>query len=298
MVSENENSGSDGSEEVIIEAEIVEEEENTNLTVPTPTNGGKLLKLRRWTLRLALGLAVLGIGVYLFAALGYRMGVIELGTALGTLSRDVGPFVFIAALIVSVISILLSWFLIPRRGILLSLIAFAIPLGGLLKGVSVGQTVDRLPFIHDITTDSEDPPRFSQAIIDARASTNASNTLEYFEKKDKRDGKLVSVLQFESYPDIVPVRRNDSPSVVYGEAKKLIGSKGWDVVTEDEENWILEATETTFWYGFKDDIVIRIRPSKNGGSIIDMRSVSRIGESDLGVNAERLRKLISELKGD
>ncbi len=297
MMGNSENTTPGGNEE-IIEAEIVEEAENTSVAIRNEPTERKIHKIRSWILKAAIALAILGLLVYLVAALGYRMGLLDIPTAVLTLPGKVGPVVFIGALIAGLVSIALSWFVTPRKGLLLSLIAFVIPLGGLLKGMSIGNQVAALPEIHDITTDRENPPVFTKAIEDARASTNALNTLEYLEKKDLREGKLVSLLQYESYPDIDSVQREESPAVVYGEAKKLIGSRGWTVVTEDEDKWMLEATDTTFWYGFKDDVIVRIQPSRNGGSIIDIRSVSRVGRSDIGANAERVRALIADLKGD
>ena len=298
MIGDIENTTPDGPDGDIIEAEVIEDTEITDVAIRTEPAERKIHKFRRWLLKTGLVLAVLGLLVYLIAALGYRLGIFGVGTSLMTLSFMAGPIIFLIGLVVSLISLLLSWYVTPRRGILLSLIALAIPLGGLLKTFSTYNTASSLPEIHDITTNPEDVPEFSQAIVDSWAETGATNSLGYYEKKDMRENKLVSVLQSNAYPDIDTVRRTDSPAVVYGEAKKLIGSKGWEVVTEDDENWVIEATDTSFWYGFKDDVRIRIRQSINGGSIIDMRSISRVGRSDLGVNAERLRELISELKGD
>ena len=68
---------------------------------------------------------------------------------------------------------------------------------------------------------------------------------------------------------------------------------GWALKSEDVEGGIIEATDTTFWYGFKDDVVIRIRPSEGGGSVLDVRSISRVGGSDIGANAARIRKFLA-----
>jgi len=277
------------------EPEIIEASENTDLTLRDVTPEGKRQKIRRWVRKLAIALAIIGPLIFILAALGYRTGIFDLRTSLGVLSQNVGPKVLMLGLGISLISVLLSWFVRPRKGLIISLLAFLVSLGGLINLVGVKSTVEKLPFIHDITTDPEDPPKFTKTIIDARTKTEATNTLEYFEKKDKEDGTLVSVLQSKHYPEIRPVRRSEKPDEVFGQAEDMIKSMGWKVVTVDKENRVLEATDTSFWYGFKDDVIIRIRPSKNGGSLIDMRSVSRVGGSDLGANAERLQKLIDGL---
>ena len=68
---------------------------------------------------------------------------------------------------------------------------------------------------------------------------------------------------------------------------------GWEIVNSDRRSGIVESTATTFWFGFKDDVVIRIR-EENGGTLIDLRSVSRVGMSDLGANAERIARFLAE----
>lgn len=277
------------------DAEIVESPEPTELTTRNITTEKKRERLRKWIRKLALILAILGPLVFIIAALGYRVGLFELRTSLGTLSKDVAPAIMMIGIFVSLISLALSIIITPRKGIIVSVLALIIPAVGLLKAKGVGDMVAELPFIHDITTDTEDPPVFSDAIVNLRNKTKGANSLTYIEKKDTRDKKLVSVLQAKHYPDIRTVLRSEKPDAVFKEAQAVVKALGWDVVTENSEDWIIEATDRTFWYGFKDDVVIRIRPSKNGGSLIDMRSVSRIGGSDLGANAKRLGLLMEGL---
>ena len=74
-----------------------------------------------------------------------------------------------------------------------------------------------------------------------------------------------------------------------------VRSLGWEILGEDEEAGLLEAAETTPLLGFTDDIVIRVR-SLNEGVLIDLRSVSRVGISDLGANAKRIRRFVEALK--
>ncbi len=279
------------------DVEVVEATEPKALTARNVTPEKKRQKLRRWVQKLALILAILGPLVFIIAALGYRIGLFDLGTSLGTLSRKVAPAIMVMAIIASIISLFMCFAISPKKkGLVISLVALVIPVVGMLKAKGVGDTVAKLPFIHDVTTDTEDPPVFSKAIEEIRAKTAGVNTLTYIEKKDAREKKLVSVLQAKHYPDIRTVLRSEKPDAVFKEAQAVVKSLGWDVVTENEEDWIIEATDTTFWYGFKDDVIIRIRPSKNGGSLVDMRSISRIGGSDLGANAERIRLLMEGLE--
>jgi uncharacterized protein (DUF1499 family) len=81
---------------------------------------------------------------------------------------------------------------------------------------------------------------------------------------------------------------------MFAKAVAVIESLGMELVSADESNGLLEATDTTFWFGFKDDVVIRIR-SEGGGSVVDVRSISRVGQSDLGKNAERIGEILALL---
>jgi uncharacterized protein (DUF1499 family) len=72
---------------------------------------------------------------------------------------------------------------------------------------------------------------------------------------------------------------------------------GWEIAEADAAAGRIEATDTTFWFGFKDDVVIRIRPAEDGGSIVDIRSKSRVGMSDVGANAARIRAFRDRLTG-
>jgi len=274
---------------------VAEDMGPTDITIRNDLMQGKRHGVRRWVLRIAMALAILAPLIFVIAALGYRLGMFDLSTSLGSLSRKIGPILLVFGLIASIASVLLSWFVRPRKGILLSFVVLLVPLGGLIKLNSVRTTVSSVPFIHDITTDTENPPEFTQAIIERRNKTKGVNSLDYMQHKDNK-GEHASILQSQSYPAITSVRRSESPDIVFREAAEIIGQQGWKVVTEDADNGIIEATDTSFWYGFKDDIILRIRESNNVGTVIDLRSVSRIGQSDLGANAERLEKLINLLK--
>ena len=167
-------------------------------------------------------------------------------------------------------------------------LAVAVGVAGLVWGASVQRTAGSLPFIHDITTDTQNPPVFEGRILAERG--DGSNPLDYVGKRvDSKDpsSELVSVLQTRSYPDIRTIISNREPADAQARAKAVAESLGWDI--KDEAPGRIEATATTFWYGFRDDIVIRIRPGSGGGSVVDLRSVSRVGGSDLGANAARIR---------
>lgn len=169
---------------------------------------------------------------------------------------------------------------------------FAVSLFGFFIGAAVisvplnwGRTTKSVPTIHDITTDTADPPQFS-AVLALRK--DAPNPAEY-------GGQEISALQRTAYPDIRPVLLNVPPEQAFELSLKTARRMGWDIVNEDKDKGLIEAMDTTFWFGFKDDIVIRIRHDIRG-SRTDIRSVSRVGKGDVGTNAQRIRNFVKKLE--
>ena len=133
--------------------------------------------------------------------------------------------------------------------------------------------VRTLPYINDITTDTEQPPQF------ASPKTYQSHFAE---------------LQQIGYPDLHPLELALSPAQAYARAVKIATGLGWDITTVDERTGRIEAVVTTRWFGFKDDVVIRITPA-GAGSRVDMRSKSRFGRSDVGTNAHRIQDFLAAM---
>ena len=102
------------------------------------------------------------------------------------------------------------------------------------------------------------------------------------------DPKEQSEAQRKAYPDIQPLRLAVAPNIAFERAKGAIEEAGWEIVREDPSAGRIEAVATTFWFGFKDDVAIRIA-ADGPGSRVDMRSKSRVGRGDLGTNAQRIR---------
>jgi len=146
-----------------------------------------------------------------------------------------------------------------------------------------------IPPIHDISTDTGDPPEFVD-VLPLRA--DAPNTTVYGGGEGQTPASLAAQ-QRAAYPDIAPLTLAEPPQQVFERALAAAESRGWDVVAAVPEEGRIEATDTTLWFRFKDDIVIRIRPAANGGSVLDARSVSRVGRGDGGKNAARLRDYLS-----
>lgn len=149
------------------------------------------------------------------------------------------------------------------------------------------QRARSVPAIHDITTNTVDPPQFV-AILPLRK--DAPNSAIY-------GGAEVAAKQHAAYPNIKPLRLDLPPARAFQTALAAAKAMGWkmDAVVPDQGR--IEATATTWWFGFKDDIVVRVRAS-GSGSVVDVRSESRVGKSDVGTNAARIRTYLAKLAAD
>lgn len=161
---------------------------------------------------------------------------------------------------------------------LAGMLAVAIPLLQLYAARSV-------PPIHDISTDTDNPPPF----IEALPREGATNPPDY-------PGEDVAAQQRQAYPYLQPLSLDAPLEQVYREARSAAAEMGWETIAADinEQNARIEATDTTFWFGFTDDIVVRLQSTEEG-TRVDVRSKSRVGKSDVGKNAERIRAFLHTL---
>ena len=154
-----------------------------------------------------------------------------------------------------------------------------------------------VPAIHDISTDLADPPTFQTLQMRADNLDNVPGADDAKMRGLTPEQRWAMVHQ-KAYGDIRSVRVNEPVASVVAKAERLAKARGWDVAISLPEEGRLEATETSAFFQFKDDVILRVRPSATGaGSIVDMRSVSRVGQSDLGMNAKRVRSFLADLTG-
>ena len=264
--------------------------------------GAKRRKLRAVLLKLSLALTILAPLIFIVAALGVKVGLWGWPFGLLTLSRDVGPIVLISGLIVAVLAMVSAFIVQPRKGIVIAAIGLLVPIMGLGKLGQTKSTVEKLPFIHDVTTDTQDPPIFGEVVLAERAATKGVNTADYKGKMapvTNKDGTktqtLVAALQTKAYPQIRPLIINETEEAAFSRALETAKSMGWKIKEADQESGRIDATDSTFWYGFEDDITIRLRKSEGGGTLVDVRSLSRVGGSDLGKNAARIEAFLESL---
>jgi uncharacterized protein (DUF1499 family) len=234
----------------------------------------------RWTRGLAIVVAVAAVLLLALSGLGTRAELWTYRTGF-TLLRY-AAYAGGATVVLTLLALVTTK---PRGGTLGALIA-ALGLGVLTFGLPYSQqrAARAVPPIHDITTDTNDPPVFVD-VLPLRA--DAPNSADYA-------GDSIAVLQREAYPDVQPVQLADAPAVAYTRARRAAESMGWTMVATDSVAGRIEATATTTWFGFKDDVVIRLR-AEGSGTRVDVRSVSRVGRSDVGANAARIRAYVKAL---
>jgi len=150
--------------------------------------------------------------------------------------------------------------------------------GVLLMGIQGVQA----PPIHDIATDPDNPPLFRAAPTLRQAG---DNPIDY-------PGEETAGRQRQAHPDIAPLLVAMPPEAAFGKSAAVAEQLGWRIVARSREQGVIEAVDRTLIFGFTDDIVIRIEATASG-SRIDLRSASRAGVGDLGVNAKRIRAFVA-----
>lgn len=262
--------------------------------------------------------SVLAVAWFAVAALGTRAGLWDWRFGMETLTTAIGAKLVLAVLALSVVALVLSLVAAPRKRPFM-MAAGALLVSGLTMGrvaAHEGQT-DRMPPLNDVQTDWEQPVLPSPALMAARETGGAEIAVGEFaiipESANARwpglGGRLFSEVQEEAefvpgvqkspkatpYPKLAPLIAAGTMEDGYAAALAAVEAKGWDIVEASQEHGVIEATETSFWFGLKEDILIRVQPDE-AGVRIDVRSVSRDGMSDLGSNAKRIRNLLDEME--
>ena len=219
--------------------------------------------------------------------LGYKFLDVSLQTSLVSLlvSLSGGALVFLIGLVYLVIA-MRSDLVRNRNLVIVSMILGLVPVG--IMGPQMAAAVD-VPPIHDITTDTANPPEFV-AIVPLRK--NAPNGYEYGATEAWPAEKL-GATTMEAYPGLKPIESDLSVADAVDRAEATLLAMGLEVVAVDRDAGVVEATATTFWFGFKDDMVVRV-VGDGEGSRIDLRSMSRVGQSDVGANADRITDFFNQ----
>lgn len=238
-----------------------------------------------WSLGvLCLVLAIADAIAGLFAGIGYRLDLWDYRNGIGALM-----YVFWLAAgtcVAAALAALLGAFIARRGAIVTGLIALLIAATTAYVPWSLRETARRVPPIHDISTDTVNPPQFMRV---AALRRKTDHPVSY-------DGPEVAALQKKGYPDIVPIVLNAPREKVFDAARSVLAGMGLHVLDADPAQGRLEATETSLLFGFEDDVVVRIAAGPDGTTRVDIRSKSRVGRSDLGINAGRIRSFTATLR--
>jgi uncharacterized protein (DUF1499 family) len=231
---------------------------------------------------LTLALAVICALSELLAGPAYRIGLIALSPGLQTMRWAAS-----AAAVVFAMAAIAAWLASRQRANRAKAIFLLSSIIGLLAAAPpafLWYRVQHLPHIHDISTDTVNPPQYF-SVLPLREG--APNSTRY-------DFKLAP-LQLQAYPDVSTTVLAAPPDQAFRKALRVAGDMGWKIVDANQSALRIEATDTSLLFGFRDDVVVRISAAA-GGSRIDLRSLSRVGGSDFGVNAKRIRGFIARLK--
>lgn len=223
--------------------------------------------------RLALIAAAAAFILFFIGGPGFRFGLWSYET--GFMLLRYGAYVGIAAMVLGAIPLL---HLIWRNRKLGSLVALFLGLFVVMSLQGYKNKARQVPAIHDISTDLDNPPQYQ--FIDARDEAERGFT-------DAQHRALQEVY----YEDIQSLKTTKSVEATTQAMHKVLQDMGMEIVHYNAPAGRIEAVATTAWFGFKDDVVVRVQDS-DAGSIVDIRSVSRVGRSDIGKNAERIREIV------
>ncbi len=211
----------------------------------------------------------------------YKYGLAELSTAFA--GFRFGLYMGVIALVLLLLQVIFKRKTVTLSSALTAVILSAI---AIIMPLSMMTTAKKVPPIHDISTNLDNPPEFV-AIAPRRA--DAANPVAYA-------GAETAEQQRTAYPELQTLTFTQPQAEIIAASEQAANNLGWDMVSVDANAGIVEATDTTTWFGFKDDVVIRVTDDGNQ-RLVDVRSKSRVGKSDLGKNAERITAFIKELNG-
>jgi uncharacterized protein (DUF1499 family) len=229
-------------------------------------------------------LALIAAAAAVFSGIGYRLHLWGFRTGFSILEYTF--WIAIAAAVVSLGGLILSAG--RRPGILfMALLGLAVAVITAYMPWTYSRMAKSVPRIHDITTDIANPPQF---IAVAKLRKEGDHPVDY-------QGGEIGAEQKEAYPDIEALVTKSPKDKAFDAAKQTLSSMGLEVVDANPAEGRIEAVDTSLLYGFKDDVVVRIQEAP-AGTRVDVRSMSRVGRSDLGMNAKRIRKFLTRLRAE
>ncbi len=256
------------------------------MTATTTGAIGAGAKLFRRGIGLALVLAIAAGVLLALGPLGWRVGWWHYRVGFGTLM----PWAFwgaVAAAVLAVLALVFGLRTLRGRHFAIGIAAIAIAGAVAFLPWHYNGMRGKYPSIHDITTDWQTPPELVAALPLRQAEAGSATA--------KHGGAATADLQRKAYPDIAPMLLDLGPAKAFDAALATARQMGWTIVATDPGTGRIEAYDQSRWFGFTDDIVIRIALS-GVRTQVDIRSVSRQGRGDFGVNAARVRAFLTALR--
>ncbi|MBP6546426.1 MAG: DUF1499 domain-containing protein [Phenylobacterium sp.] len=263
--------------------------------------------MRLYLARLSLAVSLLIPVYFMAAALGVKFGLWPWQFGLGVLIAKVGLPVLGVGLILALIALIACLVRAPRRGWAIALAALLIPALGVGYLATVRARGAAIPPIHDIATNVVDPPIHSARVLADRQAQGANpvnalsakmSTLKPYQAPQfaALGPRTLGEVGQAAYPAVKTLSVSATPAATYEAAQAQARAEGWTLAAGAPSSGVIEATAETFWFGFKDDVTVRIRGAADGkGSLVDVRSTSRVGLSDLGANAARIEAYLAGL---
>jgi uncharacterized protein (DUF1499 family) len=247
----------------------------------------KLTHAGLWTIVAGLVLVALSGPLNRLAMVGFGAALLML--AVGALLLFLGALTGSAGMLVAAVRKLPM----ARAPAAVGLVVALLVLGYLVSWL--GRAFDAPP-IHEVSTDLADPPPFV-AVREIRDRTAGLNPSAYTARIEGRSGAIdVPAMQLQHYPDLQTLALPETPERATERARAVAEALGWEVVAYVPQEGRLEATATTRFFGFRDDVVVRARPADDGSTLLDVRSKSRVGLGDAGANAARVRAFLDGMR--
>ena len=250
--------------------------------------------------RTALVLAVLAPLTIAAGMFGVRQAMFDGGVGLELLTLTVAPLLAMAGAAVGFVALLMALLLPPRRGRSLALLAIAIAAVTYAGVTSFKLRTAKAPPIHDVATDWVDPLMFGMTVMAARGASGNPTPQNPVVGEMSNDpallGKRIADINAVTCQAAAPVVTAESIDMAFAKAKAALAAERLTLVTENAPGGRIEATRTTPWFGFRDDVIIRIKP-EGAGVRTDLRISRRAGVSDHGDNCELIGRLRKRLGG-
>jgi hypothetical protein len=238
--------------------------------------------IMRWTGNFVLGGALILIVLVVVAATLARYGLIDKLAGFMPFYLSLNPARALTA--IGLVALIIA--LVRKSGGVAKLALGTVLAGVLTIAIYAMLVIPRgnAPRLHDITTDVDDPPKFQTLAL------REDNLVPFESEEEWRAAHR------QGYSDLAPILIERAPEEVLASARALAEERGWEIAAYDAATGHMEATATAGYIRFHDDVIVEVTPVADGSTRVDMRSVSRVGLSDLGVNAMRIREFLAALQ--